>query len=118
MRLKIALPAVRRLKLDYRRVVRGTTSTFAKATDIEALKQRFGPLRPIPARGGNLILAADVEKARAEGIKVRGKKRTFVPLVLLIRSVRVPKKLSFNAIAQAWANRLGRITERLLNRAE
>ncbi len=114
--LAIALPATRRLRMDYSRVIRGATSTFAKATNIAALVERFGPLRRIPARGSDIILAADAEAAATAGLKPRGKKRDFVPLVLLRQAVRVPKKLSFNAIARAWASRLVPITEALIRR--
>lgn len=111
--LAIALPGAKRLKLDYQHKNR-----FTKASNVEKADRLYGPLRPIPAAGGNTVLAASARNIARAGLRPRGKKRTFVPLFLLVRRVRLPKKLSFLAFAQKWLNRLPEYTEREVRRVQ
>lgn len=130
--LAIALPAAKKLGFDYGERHSGFSgrSYFGKQSQVERADQLYGPLRPIPAKGGDIILAASTAgglsggaiarvrkvgrgKARASVAKARGK-RDFVPLFLLIKRVVLPKKISFVRIAEIWLNKLPRITERIV----
>jgi hypothetical protein len=111
--LAIALPGARKLKLDYQQKRR-----FTKSSNVEKADRLYGPLRPIPASGGGLVLAADARNVARAGLRPRGKKRDFVPLFLLVKRVRLPKKLSFIRLAQLWLNRLPAETEREVARIQ
>jgi hypothetical protein len=118
--LAIALPAAKKLGLDYD----PSSGHLQKRSMVEAAEARFGKLRPIPSKAGNIVLAADTLGKRRGGsiaqytagkfsqVRARGKKRDFIPLFVLVKSVRLPKKLRFVEIAQRWLNRLPAFTEK------
>lgn len=103
--LAIALPAAKKLALDYGFANTGVKGLrFSKYSQVDAANRSFGKLRLIPAASGNLILAADKPgSGRGLGhfgsVKARGK-ADFIPLFLLVRRVRLPKKLSFHVLAK------------------
>ena len=115
--LAIALPAAKKLGLDYD----GSTGHLRKRSMVEAAEKRFGALRPIKSKAGNIVLAVSTgakggsRGARVNGkfvsVKARGKKRDFIPLFVLVKLVRLPKKLRFVYLAQKWLNRLPAFTE-------
>jgi hypothetical protein len=124
--LAIALPAARKLNLDYGYAQSGHGLRFSKRSMVEAAEKQLGPFRPIRAKGGNLILAATTEGGLKGGVvmrrvgsasspsrKARGKKRTFVPLFLLVKRTVDPKKLNFIATARRWLDKLPGVTERI-----
>lgn len=118
--LAIALPAAKRLKLDYSYHDRGAGLRFSKRSGVEAVigDLKYGVSRTIPLPGGNKMIAVDAAGVAKRGIRPRGKKRDFVPLFLLVRRVRAPKKLSFVRLAQLWLNRLPHYTEREVARLQ
>jgi hypothetical protein len=88
---------------------------YRKYSQVAAAQAAVGPLFRLPARGG-AILAADREKARAAGVKRLGRqsrKRNFVPLFYLTRSVRLPDLLDFMGPVEAAQRDLpGRFVDR------
>lgn len=111
--LAIALSGAKKLKLDYQQKRR-----YTKASNVEKADRLFGPLRQIPTKGGDFILAANARAVAKAGLRPRGKKRDFVPLFLMLRRVALPKKLNFVALAKRWLNRLPEYTEREVRRAQ
>lgn len=119
--LAIPLAGAKKLGLDYGP---SKSNRLSKRSLVEEAERRFGALRPIRSKAGNTILAADTHGKAKGGFlgtvlggkvkiaKARGKKRDFVPLFVLVRSVRLPKKLNFVALAQKWLNRLPDFTEK------
>jgi hypothetical protein len=124
--LAIALPEARKLNLDYGYAQSGHGLRFSKRSMVAAAEKELGPFRPIRAKGGNLILAVTTEGGQGGGmvlrraglrkfvgVRAKGKKRTFVPLFLLVKRTVDPKRLDFIATAQRWLNKLPGITERI-----
>lgn len=119
--LAIPLAGAKKLGLDYGP---SPSNRLSKRSMVEAAEARFGKLRPIKSKAGNIILAADTH-AQAKGgflgglvggkiqtVKARGKKRDFIPLFVLVKSVRLPRSLHFVQLAQKWLNRLPGLTEK------
>lgn len=105
--LAIALRGAKKLKLDYKETGRGG---YGKRSAVEEASANYGPLRPVPTKSGDIILAASADRVASAGLKPRGRKRNFVPLFLLVKRVKVPKRLSFIRFAQRALDRLPRET--------
>jgi len=86
-----------------------------KRSLVEEAERRFGPLRPIPSKNGNIVLAVSTagkigggfiaqgghSRGKVTAIKARGKRRDFIPLFVRVKSVQAPKKLRFLPIARS-----------------
>lgn len=116
--MAIAMPAAKKLGLDYGLRQTGGGFRYSKASGVEAAEQRYGALRILPSKNGNKILAASVRAGGSllggkRGAKTRGKKRDFIPLFVLVKRVKLPRKLRFVPIARRWLYRLPHIVERI-----
>ncbi len=86
------------------------------------VEEQFGvELRPVPAKGGRYVLLLDnVMKSRGrtgwrfpKDAAARGKRRSVV-MFILVPQVRLKPRLKPEPIAQAWADRVPDIIDRLL----
>lgn len=113
----IALRAAQRLGLDYGMFDRGAGERFSKRSQLEPVVEdlRFGQPRYIPVSAGRFIIGVDAAAVASRGLKPRGKKRNWVPLFLMDRTpVRLPKKLSFVALAKLWHVQLPDLVKKYL----